>query len=172
MPLSATTYYFKDIHDLITDAFTLYAKDTMENFIDPFWQRANEWLREIPASDVQKPEVQEQVVERLSTMGADYILNQLENHREQLHIEYAFLYAALLDERLHPLAQQYGQRLLANLTELLVFMKAREVELSAKAMLALIRRLEYEALVGMPGANDKAAIEQALRYQMRSILAY
>ena len=36
VPLSATTYYFKDIHDLLADALTLYAKEVMENIVNPF----------------------------------------------------------------------------------------------------------------------------------------
>src|SRR5690606_7774017 len=36
VPLSATTYYFKDISDLICDAFTLFAENAVENVIDPF----------------------------------------------------------------------------------------------------------------------------------------
>lgn len=173
VPLSATTYYFKDIHDLITDAFILYAKETMEHFVDPFWAKANESLRQYAGQDMASPEVRRQMVAVLAGMGADYILNQLEHHREQLHIEYAFLYAALLDERLHGLTQQYGQRLLANLCDMFVFLNGktdgqitREVELAAKSMLGLIRRLEYEALVGRSGAMDRSEIELALRHQM------
>ena len=44
VPLSATTYYFKDIHDLLADALTLYAKEVMENIVNPFWVRIREWL--------------------------------------------------------------------------------------------------------------------------------
>ena len=31
VPLAATTYYFKDLSDLIADAFNLYAEDTLRD---------------------------------------------------------------------------------------------------------------------------------------------
>ena len=40
VPLSATTYYFKDISDLIADAFTLFAERALEEVIRPFRDQA------------------------------------------------------------------------------------------------------------------------------------
>lgn len=170
MPLSATTYYFKDIHDLLTDAFTLYVQETIENFVDPFWARANEWLNQFTPEQLQASANRAQILETLADMGAAHILETQQAHHEQLNIEYAFLYAALLDERLHSLALQYGQRLLAHLSEALARLGVSEVELSAKAMLALIRRLQYEALVGMPEASDLALVKKALQHQMTCLV--
>src|SRR5690554_1035828 len=36
VPLSATTYYFKDISDLIADTFTLFAEQALVEVVEPF----------------------------------------------------------------------------------------------------------------------------------------
>ena len=45
VPLSATTYYFKDISDLITDTFTLFVEMGAEK-INAFWEESDTKLKE------------------------------------------------------------------------------------------------------------------------------
>ena len=40
VPLSATTYYFKDISDLIAYTFTLFAERALKEVIEPFKEQA------------------------------------------------------------------------------------------------------------------------------------
>ena len=89
VPLSATTYYFKDIHDLIADAFTLYATEVMEQFVEPFWRRCNDWLGQFSPEQLRQPAVREQVLDRLGEWAAEYILDRLQHNRDMLQVEMA-----------------------------------------------------------------------------------
>ncbi len=169
VPLSATTYYFKDIHDLIADAFALFTHETLQTFVDPFWSRAHDWIKTFPPDCRNSPVIRAEITEHMSSMGADYILARVCEHREQLVVEHAFWYAALTDERMHEMARQHGHRLLSNFTRILEYVGANEVELGAKSILTTVRRLEYEGMVGAPEFSVES-VKAALAHQMRAVL--
>lgn len=171
VPLSATTYYFKDIHDLLADAFTLYAKETMESFIDPFWSRANLWLSAYPERVRQHPEQMREVVEHLAGMGADYVVMRVSTLRDNIIMDNAFRYAALTDERLHAFALQHGQRLLGNFIRMLEYLGASEVELAAKSLMSTVRWLEYEGMLSAPGEFTRDKVMHAISHQLRAMLS-
>jgi DNA-binding transcriptional regulator YbjK len=170
VPLSATTYYFKDIHDLLADALTLFANEMMQTFVDPFWSRANDWIRSFPADAHQTPAMVDEVINHMSDLGANYILMRVRDHRQQLVLEHAFWYAALTDERMHGIALQHGHRLLDNLKSILDYVGAREVELAAKSILMTVRGLEYEGLLDSPDFS-REKVRAALHYKMRAVLS-
>lgn len=169
VPLSATTYYFKDIHDLLADAFALFTNETVQTFVDPFWSRANEWVRSYPKDTKQNPVLLAELVDHMAAMGANYILTRVREHREHLVLEHAFWYAALTDARMHEMALQHGRRILVNFIQILDYVGVKEVELGAKSILVTVRRLEYE---GMLGAEDftQEKVRDALRHQIRAVL--
>jgi DNA-binding transcriptional regulator YbjK len=170
VPLSATTYYFKDIHDLLADAFTLYANETMETFVAPFWSRADEWVRSFPQETRDDPARMAELTEQMARMGAEYIMTRVRDHREHLVMEYAFWYAALTDERLHRMALEHGNRLLVNFTRILEYVGASDIELAARSLIGTVRRIEYE---GMLGSDDftREKVAAALLHQIRAVLA-
>lgn len=170
VPLSATTYYFKDIHDLLADAFALFTNETVQTFVDPFWSRANDWIHTYPADSRSNPAASAEITEHMAAMGANYILTRVRDHREHLVVEHAFWYAALTDPRMHDSALQHSHRLLTNFTQILDYVGVHEVELGAKSILTTVRRLEYEGLVGAPGFTQEA-VKAALSHQIRAVLA-
>lgn len=171
VPLSATTYYFKDIHDLLADAFTLYAKESMESYIDPFWSRANLWLSAYPEGVREHPEQLTEVVAHLSGMGAEYVLMRLDSLRDNIIIDNAFRYAALTDARMHSLAIQQDQRLMANFTRLLEYLGAHEVKDAARSLMCLIRRLEFEGMLSSRESFSPDVAKQAISHQLRAMLS-
>lgn len=170
VPLSATTYYFKDIHDLLADALTLFANEMVQTFVDPFWSRANEWIRSYPPNLRTDPAAVAEVVEHMAAMGANYILTRVRDYRQELVLEHAFWYAALTDERMHGLALNHGRRLLENFAQMLEYAGASEVELASRSILVTVRGLEYEGLLGADDfSHDR--VKAALHHQIRAVLA-
>ncbi|KAF1054989.1 MAG: HTH-type transcriptional regulator RcdA [Stenotrophomonas maltophilia] len=55
VPLSATTYYFKDIQDLITDTFSLFVERSAEALV-AFWASVEGELQGMAASLTEQPE--------------------------------------------------------------------------------------------------------------------
>lgn len=171
VPLSATTYYFKDIHDLLADAFTLYAKESMESYIDPFWSRANLWLSAYPEGVRNHPDQLPEVVDHLASMGAEYVFMRLESLRDNVIIDNAFRYAALTDVRMHALALQHDHRLQANFIRLLAYLGAQEAELAARSLMCLVRRLEFEGMLGVQGGFSQESVKQSISHQLRAMLS-
>lgn len=171
VPLSATTYYFKDIHDLLADAFTLYAKETIESFIDPFWSRANLWLMAYPDKFDSHPEQLRDVVDHLAEMGTDYVVLRVGTHRDNIIMDNAFRYAALTDTRMHALALQHDQRLQVNFHRLLESLGAKEVDLAARSLMNTVRWMEYEGVLSAAGEFSRDKVKHMLSHQLRAMLS-
>lgn len=118
VPLSATTYYFKDLPDLIADTFTLFAEQALEQVVRPFRDQAFVLLEAFRNQQDDESESlgREELIQRLANMTTLYILDEVTNHRNHLVAEQAFIQEAILDERLRSLADLY----LDELTQLLV----------------------------------------------------
>ena len=98
VPLSATTYYFKDIHDLLADALTLYAKDVMENFVNPFWLKVHEWLLiNFPLySGTDLKAALPSIIEHMVEVAVDEVLDRFELPLEQAAHRQHHVHALLL----------------------------------------------------------------------------
>ena len=171
MPLSATTYYFKDIHDLLADALTLYAKDVMENFVNPFWLKVHEWLLiNFPLySGTDLKAALPSIIEHMVEVAVDEVLDRLNNHRDKLMTEQAFWYAVLQDERLHGLALDYSQSLLKDISQMLALIGVERPQEAGRLILMTIRHLEIQGLLQPVGVYERDAMRQLLLLQVRSI---
>ena len=70
VPLSATTYYFKDISDLIADTFTLFAERALKEVIEPFKEQAFALLSQFSRESLSTPEDRSRLVTLTSQMMA------------------------------------------------------------------------------------------------------
>ncbi len=166
VPLSATTYYFQDIHALIVDAFVLYAEQTYADFVLPFWQETLAWLDGIDRQRLTDMGYYEEVVRELSRRGAHFIVTTALSQRERLLIETAFFYAALMDERLRQPALDYMQTLLDPLQKAMIHIGARDATLASHAVLAIMRQLQFEAMLAHGGDMDEERLCRAFTYQL------
>ena len=107
VPLSATTYYFKDIEDLICDAFTLFAQQALEQVIEPFQRQVFALLDGFDGGLPEDAEEREKVLSTLAGMVTAYLIAEVTQQREHLLAEQAFTQEAVLDSRLETLAAQY-----------------------------------------------------------------
>jgi DNA-binding transcriptional regulator YbjK len=114
VPLSATTYYFKDIDDLLTDTFAQYVERSAA-FMGKLWVRNEGLLREMVAYGDGSAESRSQLADDIARLTADYVLRQLLNRREYLMAEQAFRQEALLNPRLADLVRSHQQILLQGL---------------------------------------------------------
>ena len=171
VPLSATTYYFKDIHDLLADALTLYACDVMENVVNPFWVKVREWLLvTFPLYSGMDISAQlPMIIDFAVSRAIDDIVDRLTNHRERLMVEQSFWYAILQDERLHALGLDYSQAVLRDATQMLSFIGVEQPASAARLILMTIKQLEVEGLLKPLDSLDREAMKRLLMYQVRAI---
>ncbi|CAM3582977.1 TetR/AcrR family transcriptional regulator [Parendozoicomonas haliclonae] len=154
VPLSATTYYFKDISDLITDTFTLFAEVGTEKYRN-FWGESKEQLinalLELKADPASKERVMTSVVEVI----VHYLRNQLLNHRDYLLAEQAFRLESLRNDNLKQIAEKHTGLFLKDLTELFVVIGSESPEADATLLMQLIYSAEYEGLLRPEGEFDE-----------------
>jgi DNA-binding transcriptional regulator YbjK len=146
VPLSATTYYFKDIDDLLTDTFAQYVERSAA-FMAKLWVNNEGLLREMVISGDGSPEARSQLADDIARLMTDYVHRQLINRREHLMAEQAFRQEALLNPRLAELVRSHQQILLQGTCQLFEVLGSREPREDAKVLTAIIGRMEYQGLL-------------------------
>ncbi|MFN3714388.1 MAG: TetR/AcrR family transcriptional regulator [Alcanivoracaceae bacterium] len=164
VPLSATTYYFKDISDLIADTFTLFAERAMEEVIEPFRQQAFGLLAEFDTDRLQDTAERERLTDQLADMTTFFLYQESRDKREHLIAEQAFLQEAVLDPRLRDLAVTYTNKLVEVLQSACDKLGTADPAKDAQLMWASIMNLEHRLLL------DPAFTMQDLRGLVRRML--
>lgn len=165
VPLSATTYYFKDIGDLIADTFTLFAEKAMTEVVEPFKQQAFAFLEQFPQESLAEPGKREQLVDELSAMMAAFIVDELVNKRDHLIAEQAFLQESILDERLRGLADLYFKEHLESMALATKALGSQAPELDAELMMSTMLGVEKFLLI-----HPERISQEFVQARMRNLL--
>ena len=91
------------------------------------------------------------------------------NHRDKLLTEQAFWYAVLQDERLHPLALDYSQSVLRDITKMLELIGIEQAQNAGRLILMTIRHIEIQGLLQPIDSYDRETMKQLLLLQVQSI---
>ena len=169
VPLSATTYYFKDISDLIADTFSLFAEQAMKEVIEPFRDQAFQLLDQFDAGDLGDAAQRDRVIDSLADMTTAFIFREVHEQREHLLAEQAFFQEAMLDERLREAAGAYIQAQRSAVVRACEKLATPEPELDAELMFAGILNLEGRLLVEDP-LLDEAAVRARVRHMLDMVV--
>lgn len=169
VPLSATTYYFKDITDLITDTFTLFAEQAMSDVIGPFRDQAFGLIGQLDVNGVDADK-KAAVLAALADATADYILRQVREQRDHLIAEQAFFMEAVLDERLRKLAENYKAEQLKVLRQACERIGAGQPQEAAELIYADLSGIELDLLVAPQHLGD-ADVRERIRYLFRVVMS-
>ncbi|WP_166360178.1 TetR/AcrR family transcriptional regulator [Pseudomonas akapageensis] len=170
VPLSATTYYFKDIDDLLTDTFAQYVERSAA-FMAKLWESTEIILRQLLAQASNVPLSRGQLADEIAKMTADYVQRQLLMRRDYLMAEQAFRQEALLSPRLAELVCSHQQILLQGTCQLLQVLGSREPQQDAKVLTAIIGRMEYQGLLKNEQPHCDAEMLGILSRFMHLVLA-
>ena len=157
VPLSATTYYFKDI----TDPFALFVERNAEA-LSAFWSSVEGDLQEMAAVLADDPGARGSLVERIVELAVQYVQVQLTERREHLLAEQAFRQEALLNPRLRELADAHQRILSLGAVHFFQVLGSGQPEQDAKVLTSIILQMEYQGLVD--------GVEQLAVDEMRAIL--
>ncbi|MBJ9976053.1 TetR family transcriptional regulator [Pseudomonas sp. S75] len=158
VPLSATTYYFKDIEDLLADAFAQYVERSAA-YMAKLWSNTEGVLRALLAQGDSSALSRARLADEVARMTADYVIRQLHGRRDFLMAEQAFRQEALLNPRLADLVHAHEQILLHGAWQMLEVVGSREPRQDALVLTAIIEQMEYQGLLA---AGDPQAQEQTL----------
>ncbi|MEX6501187.1 TetR/AcrR family transcriptional regulator [Pseudomonas zhanjiangensis] len=169
VPLSATTYYFKDIDDLITDTFAQFVEHSAV-YMAKFWDSTQDTLQEMVLALDGTPEARRQVADEIARLALEYVRHQLLARRDHLMAEQAFQQEALLNPRLHGLMRAYQRILLQGVTQFFEVLGSQQPEQDAEVFAAIILRMEYQSLLGGIEQLDNDGMLSILKRYMHLVL--
>lgn len=164
VPLSATTYYFKDIEDLLTDTFAQYVERSAA-YMAKLWANTEVVLRQLLAQGDGSAQSRARLADEVARMTADYVSRQLLNRRDFMMAEQAFRQEALLCPRLAELVRAHEQILLHGTRQLLQVVGSQQPEQDAQMLTAIIEQMEYQGLLrGADAQADGQMLAMLTRY--------
>lgn len=166
VPLAATTYYFKDIQELINDTFTLYAEQALK-VVNQFSMRLHQPLTGGDGkSFVEALGGSDNMFEIIADNMTEYVVEQIVDYRDSLIAEQAFRYEAILNPHLKKLGSVHKEALMKKLTDVLALMQSPNPAADASIVISIIHRLEYEGLLVEAQALNQAEIRATLLRQL------
>ncbi|MFJ3487844.1 TetR/AcrR family transcriptional regulator [Pseudomonas sp. NPDC090202] len=156
VPLSATTYYFKDIDDLLTDAFAQYVERSAA-YMAKLWTNTETLLREMVARNDGSEQARARLADEIARMTMEYVRHQLHTRRDHLIAEHAFRLEALINPRLASLVCAHQQILLQGSAQFLEVMGSTQPQVDAQVLTGIIGRMEYQGLLyeAKPDADEQ-----------------
>lgn len=170
VPLSATTYYFKDIEDLLADTFAQYVERSAA-YMAKLWANTEGVLRQLLAQGDDSPQSRARLADEVARMTAEYVVRQLHNRRDFLMAEQAFRQEALLCPRLAGLVQAHEQILLHGARQMLQVVGSRQPEQDALVLTAIIEQMEYQGLLKEANAQADGQMLAILTRYLHLVLA-
>lgn len=170
VPLSATTYYFNDISDLIADTFTLFAENAMSDVVNPIYQHIGDFVNQHKDSLHSDPELLEELLDRLTALIMSFIQMELRDKRDHMLAEQAFMHECLRDPRLREVARTYFDHLLDELVQLCRLIGVEEPEIAGELLMGTVFRIEQEALMVPVDQLDLSKCHKMLKRQLQAFM--
>ncbi len=168
VPLAATTYYFKDINELISDAFTLFAEQSfaanreLEN-------AAFSALNEL-GTDRFSAAGREKLAHLLSQFSLHHIRNQIA-HRDARLVEHSFRVEALRNDKLAADVRIPYNVTISLIRQFFQQLKTRDIDADAELVFATMMHCEYQLLLSGESRELWHLIERSLLRLYSAILA-
>lgn len=169
VPLAATTYYFKDIQELISDTFMLYAEKA-QSIVNVFTRKMYEPLENADGKKLAELTTGLKLVEVIVEQLLAYVVEKTTHSREMAVADQAFRYEALLNDSLKGLAEGHAKALEDKLIEFLNLVHSSHPKEDAQLLVNTVRRVEYDALLQDPENLDLTSMRALLERQVSLIL--
>jgi DNA-binding transcriptional regulator YbjK len=157
--LSLTTYYFRNLGELISAAFTMFMERDRED-VAKRWTLAFRYLDRFDQEALQHAETRDRIVKYVTHRIVEHMRENLEIRPEGLAIEHHFFFEALVDPELKRLSELHRERLLAPVLRFCRYFNASDPDTDAELLLGTITRLEYESLLVDARAIDYRSIRR------------
>ncbi|PCH96138.1 MAG: hypothetical protein COB83_06625 [Gammaproteobacteria bacterium] len=151
--LSLTTYYFKDIRELVQQAFQLNSEYLRTETI---LQKAFTSLAHIDKTSLRKIAAKNELCEQLATMTATYLLENIKKEAVALSVEQLMFTTVQVSPELKKLAQEHSESQLRPFTQLASYFNKKDPEIDAQMMRTIFSQLQYSQLAL---TTDELAIE-------------
>lgn len=157
--LSLTTYYFKDIQELVHQAFKLNSEHIAQ-LTDFAWQQAFDYIESIGKTQLKKVAVKIQVREQCAQLATEYIINKVTERPFTLAVEQLLFTEIQTTPQLRQLADQHRAILLAPFVQLCQYFDQDNAEIDGELLLTIFTQIEYKNIM-LPVADiDREGIYQ------------
>lgn len=173
VPLAATTYYFKDIDELIVDAFTLYTEQALavlNEFTGHFYQPLNSILKQEATPAEEK---KSRLIEYMTEQVTQYMYEQVDAQREMLIVEQALRYEAIINPKVRSLLKMHRKALYDMAVDFFTNMvRSKNPYEDAELLIGLFHTLEYNSLLNDLEDLDKQQIEKSIKHYVTLLVSY
>ncbi len=146
LQLSLTTYYFKDIQELIHQAFALNCAQITAR-ANTAWLPAFDLLSSYKKAQLKKLTVRTELAELLATMATRYLMDNIQNHATELAVKRLLFTEIQSTPQLRDLASSHREDLLTPCTQLCQHFNPQNATIDADIMLTLFSQIEYRNIV-------------------------
>jgi len=164
--LSSTTYYFRDIHVLITDAFMYFASQELKNS-----QQLERLSRE--AFNHTRQTGQGKTSEILSSVLTVFVLDHISQQIGQTDrrvLEYAFQNESLHNKTLAEMMITMQEATLDMIKQFFILAGSNTPDSNAHILLACIRHIEYQLLVDKSLSVNDHLVKQTISSLVKKLL--
>ncbi|TPH12930.1 TetR/AcrR family transcriptional regulator [Litorilituus lipolyticus] len=145
LQLSLTTYYFKDIQELIQQAFKHNSEQILSRS-DSVLEQAFILLNSTDKTSLRKSSVKADLCEQLTDMTTVYLLDHIEKQAKSLAVEQLLFTEIQVSPVLRELARLHEQAQLLPFEHICGFFNKTDPELDAKLMRTIFTQLKYSLL--------------------------
>ncbi|MBB3167582.1 TetR/AcrR family transcriptional regulator [Simiduia aestuariiviva] len=163
VPLAATTYYFKDIHELVSDAFNLFAQDSLKQ-TEALAETGLAALDKLKGANLADPQIFDVLVTGLTNAMVNHIKAQIAD-RDRRVIEHSFKTEALRNPALVRTACIPQANITTSIMNFFKLLGSKEPEADAHIVHGVILFMEYQLLLG----DEIMAMEMAQKSLRRMI---
>lgn len=164
VPLAATTYYFRDLEDLITEAFLHWSK-AQRGLVAEFHAAALAALR-APGG---KGRRSSRPAQALAAIGARYVIDQVRAHRGDRVLEFAFLHEAVRLPRLRAVVRCQQMEHLGFLEQFHAALGSAQAAVDAQISYSLLLGLEKRALLAGSDRRIGASVRAVLARHLQGV---
>ncbi|QSP94075.1 TetR family transcriptional regulator [Marinobacter salinisoli] len=169
VPLAATTYYFRDINELISDAFLLFAERASQD-IQSFCDTLNLVLDHQPPEDLVRNSPRRNLLaRRLAVIANAFLESHLVEGRDHILVEQVFLIEALREPRLAELARRHRQLWIVGLTGIFQRLDSPQPHQDAALVVDLAFGMGYDQLLGLHG-SDASSLQRSVKRMVDLVL--
>jgi len=161
LQLSLTTYYFKDIQELIHQAFKLNSEQILARS-DTVLESAFTSITEVKRKELRKTAVRETICQQLSEMTSYHLIDSIKHQAISLAVEQLMLTEIQVTPELRLLVQEHELAQLVPYEQLCQFFNKVNPELDAKIMYTVFSQLQYSQLAKQVNI-DSELIQQTTR---------
>jgi len=167
--LSLTTYYFKDIGELVQQAFQLNSEHLRAR-TDTILSKVFISLENIEKASLRKVSVKSDLCEKLAEMTANYLLENIKKETVALAVEQLMFTTMKVSPELKQLAHEHELSQLKPFTKLASYFNKKDPETDAQMMRTIFSQLQYSQLALEPNELSIEPIQKVTRKLMGWIM--